>query len=140
VGVPAEEKLAALADTHVAQEVPPKRPDEGDDAKSTTDGSGEATRPAPAAWPGGNAPAHEPDSDLAGENVAHGPASQGTVGTKPQDDAQIPPAVKGNQPIAAKAKPTNVKPDVWPPDAGWHFRPGEFAFNGVTGKCKGKVF
>jgi hypothetical protein len=35
-------------------------------------------------------------------------------------------------------EPTETEP--WPPDDGWNFRPGEFAFAGKTGKLKGKLW
>lgn len=33
--------------------------------------------------------------------------------------------------------PQDVGPEVWPPDAGWHFRPGEFAVQGTAHPLSG---
>lgn len=41
----------------------------------------------------------------------------------------------------AEVQPGEVdKPATWPPDDGWHFRPGEFAYRGKRGKAVGKIW
>jgi hypothetical protein len=58
----------------------------------------------------------------------------------------VPPAAVGPPPVAAKegvdAPVLDGNPTVenWPPDQGWHFRPGEFAFRGKSGQCSGKIW
>lgn len=42
--------------------------------------------------------------------------------------------------FSAAIRGINESPPEWPPDAGWHFRPGEFAFRGVRGRAVGKVW
>ena len=49
------------------------------------------------------------------------------------------PAAHEGQQKAAGEK-IDEKTDPWPPDDGWHFRPGEFAFGGMKGELTGKLW
>jgi hypothetical protein len=62
------------------------------------------------------------------------------LATTNREDSQLAPRPMHSSDEPPPAGLALVKPGAWPPDARWHFRPGEFAFNSVIGKCNGKTF
>ena len=67
------------------------------------------------------------------------PEQIASIGRGAQATTPKPPT-DHERPQEASAENMDVKPDPWPPDNGWHFRPGEFAFGGRKGKLTGKLW
>jgi hypothetical protein len=76
---------------------------------------------------------------LEGKLISAGKRKREAIGCRTRAQQQ-PPAKMANEnrPATKPATPPPAKPaQTWPPDRAWHFRPGEFAFNGKKAPIDG---